>query len=332
MAKRQVGHLDLPALVIQPDQLGRRVAAVIGQRGNEPVMVPDPGPVGAGDEQVRLDDPHREPVQLRQVRAVVQELEHRRLAGAGAAAQQLRPGPGDRREQPGRVIGAVGQHQHALAQQRHQLAGQRSLITVALRADHGAEQSAGPGLGQGHHPQRRVPGQAQAALHLPQPRPVPLAIRHLDRVQAVERDRAQAPVGHSRSPWPRQRDRDSLEQGLHRGGPDPSAKIPQRLLRGPGQAQALQRSGQLVPHPQVPQPGEQRHRQQEVHPHPRGQHTHPPLRCPGDLQYVIDQLKRQVPGQLTQMPRSEHPGGDRHRARHGDHGRLIQRSSCSDRR
>src|SRR5215813_6455432 len=64
VAQRQVGDLDLPALVVEPDQLAGRVAQPVGQRGDEAVVVPDPGPVGTGDLQVRLDDPHLETVDL----------------------------------------------------------------------------------------------------------------------------------------------------------------------------------------------------------------------------------------------------------------------------
>ena len=54
-----------------------------------PVMVSDPGP-GVGDEQVHLDDPDLQPVQLRQVRPVRQDPEHGQLTVGRAADQGFR--------------------------------------------------------------------------------------------------------------------------------------------------------------------------------------------------------------------------------------------------
>jgi hypothetical protein len=64
VAQRQAGGLDLPALVAEPDPLAGRVAQPAGQRGDEAVVVLDPGPVSTGDVQVRLDDPRLETVDL----------------------------------------------------------------------------------------------------------------------------------------------------------------------------------------------------------------------------------------------------------------------------
>ena len=81
-----------------------------------------------------------------------------------------------------------------------QLAGQRYLGTFALAADHRPQQPAGPGLGQRHDPHRGIPGQAQTVPQLPQPGPVPVTIRHMDRIQAIERDRTQPAPGNSPGP------------------------------------------------------------------------------------------------------------------------------------
>ncbi len=61
----EVGGLDLPALVVEPDHAGGREAAVVHQRGDEPVAVPDAAAVGAGHRQGGLDDPDVQPVQVR---------------------------------------------------------------------------------------------------------------------------------------------------------------------------------------------------------------------------------------------------------------------------
>ena len=54
----EVGGFDLPPLVVQADQGGSGIAAVVRQRGDQPVGVLDTAAVGAGDGQVRFDDPH----------------------------------------------------------------------------------------------------------------------------------------------------------------------------------------------------------------------------------------------------------------------------------
>lgn len=39
--QRQIGDLDLPAFVVEPDQLGGRMAVVVQQGGDQPVTVAD---------------------------------------------------------------------------------------------------------------------------------------------------------------------------------------------------------------------------------------------------------------------------------------------------
>ena len=65
MPQREIRRLDLPPLVIKPDHRGGREPAVIHQRGDQPVAVPDPAAVGAGHRHAGLDDPDRQPAQLR---------------------------------------------------------------------------------------------------------------------------------------------------------------------------------------------------------------------------------------------------------------------------
>jgi site-specific DNA recombinase len=204
-------HLDFPSLMVEADQLPGRVAAPVQQRGDQPVAVPEPGPVGTVHVQACLDDPHPEAVDPGQAGPVGQDLIDWRLAGGAAADQEMSPGRNDLFHQVRRVVGPVGQQQHPFAQQRDELAGQRHLTALALAADDRAEQPAGAGLGQGHDPHRRVPGDPQLGHLLAQPGPVPVTAGHFHRVQAVERDSAQPPVGHARSPRGRERDRGRLE-------------------------------------------------------------------------------------------------------------------------
>jgi len=54
----EVGGLDLPAFVVEADQAAGRVAVVVAQGGDEPVIA---GPLarGGGDGDLGVDDPHR---------------------------------------------------------------------------------------------------------------------------------------------------------------------------------------------------------------------------------------------------------------------------------
>jgi hypothetical protein len=54
----EVGGLDFPALVIQPDQLGCWVAAGVEQGGGQPVAAGAAACAG-GDGDLGIDDPHR---------------------------------------------------------------------------------------------------------------------------------------------------------------------------------------------------------------------------------------------------------------------------------
>jgi hypothetical protein len=62
-----------PPLVAGPHQRAGRVAAVVGQRGDQPVGIGDAAAVGAGDGHLGFDDPHRQAaLQAGQVGAVGQ--------------------------------------------------------------------------------------------------------------------------------------------------------------------------------------------------------------------------------------------------------------------
>src|SRR5437763_10482921 len=91
-------HLDLPPLMIEADQFPGRVAAPVQQRGDQPVAVPEPGPVRAVNIEVRFDDPHLQPVHLGQVGPVEQDLADSGFAAGAAADHEVRPGCGDRGE------------------------------------------------------------------------------------------------------------------------------------------------------------------------------------------------------------------------------------------
>src|SRR5215467_1026559 len=109
-------------------------------------------------------------------------------------------------------------------------------------------------------------------------------------------------------------------------GAQPGAGLPQRVIAWAGHRQRAQPSGQLVPHLPVAQLSEQAPRQQQVDHHPRRQYTDPGLGRGG--QRLVDHLKRHYLGQLTQMPRGEHPG--RHRDRSGDDTLVLQRDTTTE--
>ena len=267
---------------------------MVHQRGDQPVAVPDPAAVGAGHRHASLDDPDRQPAQLRQVGAVRQVTQDDRVAGGLGPRQQHRPGGRDRAQERVAVEGPVQQDEHARAQQVQQPAGHGGLVPVGCGPERGAEQAAGSGLGQGHQPQRGISGKAHPVPDPAQPPAVTPGIRDLERVAAVEGDRAQPGEPDPRRPGLAQRPGNHLEQGLQWCRAEPAAQVPQRLLRRAGHRQALQPGGQLGPDPGISQPGVHPQRQHEVDPDPGRQVPQPPLHRLGLLQDVIDQLERQV--------------------------------------
>src|SRR5690348_14675883 len=78
VAQGVVGGLDLPPLVVEPDQAGGGEAAVIQQGGDQPEAVLAAAAVRAGHGHVRLDDPHVQAADPGQVRPVRQDLEQLR--------------------------------------------------------------------------------------------------------------------------------------------------------------------------------------------------------------------------------------------------------------
>ena len=173
-------------------------------------------------------------------------------------------------------------------------------------AEHGAQHRPGAGLDQGHQLDHRVAGGAERGPKLAQPGPVAGGVGHLERHAAVERHGAVAAEPHSRGRRQRHRPGQHLEQRPQRCGTDPTTQIPKRLARR--RYSARRGGGELGPHPAVAQPRKQAQRQHEVHPHPRRQIAQPALHGPRLGQHRIDQLDRNLPGQLAQMARSEHRG------------------------
>jgi hypothetical protein len=231
-------------------------------------------------------------------------------------------------EEGGGVERSVEQDEHARLQQRQQASGQGGLVPLGGRTENSAEQTSGAGLDQGHQSQGGVAGPAKPVFDPAEPAAVAVGVGDLQRVTAVEGDGAQAAVAHARGAGLGQRAGYHLEQGFHRRRPRPAAQVTQGFFRRAWHRQARQSGGQLVPNPGVSQAREHAQREHEVHPDSRWQITQPALRGPGLLQDVIDQFKRQVLSQLTQMAGRKNTRGGRDGPRKGHGGRLqTQRSS-----
>ena len=242
------------------------------------------------------------------------------MAGGLGPRQQQRPGGGDLAQERVGVEGPVQQDEHARAQQRQQPPGHGGLVPVGGRAERGAEQAAGAGLGQGHQPQRRIPGEAHPVPDPAQPAAVAAGVGDLERVAARRRRpcaaRRTAPPACAAGPAARRPPRTAPSAVPGRaGGAGPAAPSP----TGTAPARPASPAVSLAQTRGIAQPREQPQRQHEVHPDPRRQIAQPPLHRPGLLQDVIDQLERQVLRQLAQMTRGEHPRGDGDGA--GDRGR-----------
>jgi hypothetical protein len=166
-----------------------------------------------------------------------------------------------------RVERPVQQDEHARAQQGQQPPGHGGLVPV------GADPSAAPS-------RPRVPVSASAisrSVGYPaKPHPVPdpaqppavtAGVGDLERVAAVEGDRAQPGEPDPRRPgWASGPAPPRTAPSRRRA--EPAAQIPQRLLRRARQVQAGQPGGQLGPDPGIAQPGVHPQRQQEVDPDP----------------------------------------------------------------
>ena len=249
--------------------------------------------------------------------------QHRQLAVALEADQQVRLGGGELADQRGSVEVTVQQHDHAGVQAAPQPAG-----VVQLAAAGGAEHRVddGPGAAghQGHQPQQRIPRPAVVAGLLAVGGQVPGAIgdAHGGPVDGAHQQPAPAhrPGGDRRG-----RAAQQVEQPPQRRGAQARAGLPQRVVARMGHRQRAQAGGQLVPHLPVAQLGEQAPGQQQVDHHPRRQHTETGLGRAGSRQRLIDHLKRHDLGQLTQMTRGEHAG--RYRDLPGDDTLVLQRDS-----
>ena len=297
-------HLDLPALVIQGDQPGRRVAAPVEQRGGQPV---NPGvPAGAGgDGDLALDHPDLHRADLRQERPVTVAAQHRRLAVALDADQQVRLRGGELADQRGDIEVTVQQHDHAGVQAARQPPG-AVLLTAADRAEDRVDDRARAAGHQGHQPQQRVARPAVAAGLLTVDGQVPGAIG--DAHDGAVNSAHQQPVPADRPGRDRRgRTAQQVKQPPQRRGAEPRAGLPQGVITGTGRRQRAQAGDQLVPHLPVPQLSEQAPGQQQVDHHPRRQHPKTRLSRAGSRQRLIHHLERHDLGQLTQMTGREHP-------------------------
>ncbi len=214
--------------------------------------------------------------------------QHDRVTGGLGPRHQQRAGSCDLAQERVGVEGPVQQDEHAGPQQVHQAAGHGGLVPVGGRPERGAEQAAGAGLGQRHQPQRGVSGKAHPVPDPAQPPAVTAGVGDLERVAAVEGDRAQPAEPHPRGARLGQGPGDHLEQRLQRRRAEPPAQVAQRLLRRARHVQACQPGGQLGPDPRIAQPRVHPQRHQEVHPDPGRQVPQPPLHRLGLLQDVID--------------------------------------------
>ena len=166
------------------------------------------------------------PPRLRQVGAVRQVAQDGRVAGGLGPRQQQRAGGRDLAQERVRVEGPVQQHQHARVQQGQQPPGHGGLVPVSGRPERGAEQAAGAGLGQRHQPQRGIPGKTHPVPDPAQPAAVAAGVGDLDRVAAVEGDRAQPAEPHPAGMRLGQRPGDHLEQRLQRRRAEPARAGP----------------------------------------------------------------------------------------------------------
>jgi hypothetical protein len=166
------------------------------------------------------------------------------MAGGLGPRHQHRAGGRDLAQERVRIEGPVQQNEHARPQQGQQPPGHGGLVPAGRRPQRGAGQAAGAGLGQRHQPQREIPGKTHPVPDPAQPPAVTAGVRGLERVAAIEGDRAQPAEAHPRRARLGQRPGDHLEQGLHRRRAEPAAQIPQRLLRRARHSHPRQPSGQ----------------------------------------------------------------------------------------
>lgn len=86
MTQRQVGTLDLPALVVEADELVSGVGAVVSERGQQPVGLAEGTVVGGTCADLGFDDAQDEAYDTREVRTVWQQGQYGRVAGGWCSA------------------------------------------------------------------------------------------------------------------------------------------------------------------------------------------------------------------------------------------------------
>jgi site-specific DNA recombinase len=271
-------HLDLPALVVQPDQVGCGVGAVIEQGGGQPVGAGAAAGDG-GDGDLGLDDADLGGSQLGQVGAVPVAGQRRELAPVLDPDQDISFGAGDRRDQGGCREVAVQQHDHACPQ-----AAQQARCVGGLPARSGAEDRVDEGAGTARHQRQQaglgIAGAAVVAAPLGEPGQVRRAVWH-GQGGAIDRAHQQPAPPRPTTARNRGRAAQQIKQEPQRCGADPAACLRQRASRGCCHRQAGQARGEPVPHPQVSQFREQAPGQQQVDHHPRRQVPDPRLHRSG---------------------------------------------------
>ena len=258
-----------------------------------------------GDGDLAFDHPDLHGADLRQERSVAVAAQHRRLAVALDADQQVRLRGGELADQRGDIEVAVQQHDHAGLQTARQPPG-AVLLAAADGAEDRVDDRTGTAGDQGHQPQQRITRTAVAAGLLTVNSQVPGAIGNAHDGAVNSAHQQPAPADRSRRDR-RGRTAQQIEQPPQRRRAQPRTSLPQRIITRPGRQQLTQASGQLVPHLPVPQPLEQAPGQQQVDHYPRRQDAKTGLSRAGGLQRLIHHLERHDLGQLTQVAGGEYP-------------------------
>ena len=295
-------HLDLPALVVEGHQRGRRPPVGIGQGGGQPVACG--GAAGAGgDGDLGPDDADVDPTQDRQVGPVVQAAQHRQLAVGLAASQQVGAAGGQVASQRSGGEVAVGQHQHPGVQ-----AGGQPVGVGRLPGGGGAvgrrDQAAGAAGYQGHQAQQRIARAAVVAGLGGVGATVGGGVGDAEggAVDSAHQQSTNAhPTGGRRGGWAAQQ----VEQCSQGGGAEAAAGLGEGRGGGGRHPEAVKAGGQPVPDPDIAQFGEQAPGQQQVDHDPCGQVTQARLQPAGLGQDRIDHLEGHLLGELSQVPGGE---------------------------
>ena len=164
------------------------------------------------------------------------------------------------------------------SQQRQQPPGQGGLVPVGRRAEGGAEQATGAGLGQGHHAAawgtRQSPsgsGSCPARTGCGRCRAPSASCSRRTRRCAARGSVTPGVCGWASGPAT------TSNSAFNGAGPSRRRRSRSAFSDGHGTIQAGQPGGQLRPHPRIAQAREQPQREHEVHPDPRRQIAQP--RC-----------------------------------------------------